>query len=120
MGLHAQLSGAEILEQVFLAREALAFEQASSAAASSAAAAATAAAGAPGADASPVSASSLLRLAPEALSTSLRNVVFMGMGEPLDNYEAVHEALRGMTHQVRWKDDNNNYPVYDAVVSRFD
>jgi adenine C2-methylase RlmN of 23S rRNA A2503 and tRNA A37 len=29
----------------------------------------------------------------------IRNCVFMGMGEPLDNYEAVHEALRGLTHQ---------------------
>lgn len=29
----------------------------------------------------------------------IRNCVFMGMGEPLDNYDAVHEALRGLTHQ---------------------
>jgi adenine C2-methylase RlmN of 23S rRNA A2503 and tRNA A37 len=29
----------------------------------------------------------------------VRNVVFMGQGEPLDNYGAVHEALRGLTHQ---------------------
>jgi 23S rRNA (adenine2503-C2)-methyltransferase len=29
----------------------------------------------------------------------LRNVVFMGMGEPLDNFAAVHEACRGLTHQ---------------------
>lgn len=29
----------------------------------------------------------------------VNNVVFMGMGEPLDNYDAVHEALRGITHQ---------------------
>ena len=29
----------------------------------------------------------------------LRNVVFMGMGEPLDNYDAVLDALRGLTHQ---------------------
>jgi 23S rRNA (adenine2503-C2)-methyltransferase len=27
------------------------------------------------------------------------NVVFMGMGEPLDNYDAVHESMRGITHQ---------------------
>jgi adenine C2-methylase RlmN of 23S rRNA A2503 and tRNA A37 len=30
---------------------------------------------------------------------SIRNVVFMGMGEPMDNYAAVHEACRGLTHQ---------------------
>lgn len=29
----------------------------------------------------------------------IRNVVFMGMGEPLDNYDAVHESIRGITHQ---------------------
>lgn len=29
----------------------------------------------------------------------VRNVVFMGMGEPLDNYEEVLVALRAMTHQ---------------------
>jgi len=29
----------------------------------------------------------------------VRNVVFMGMGEPLDNYREVHEACRGFTHQ---------------------
>mmetsp|Transcript_53962 Transcript_53962/g.122980 ORF Transcript_53962/g.122980 Transcript_53962/m.122980 type:complete len:257 (-) Transcript_53962:218-988(-) len=61
MGLHAQLSSAEILEQVWLAQQVLADEGNQDA--------------------------------------KLRNVVFMGMGEPLDNYEAVHEALRGLTHQ---------------------
>lgn len=30
---------------------------------------------------------------------SIRNVVFMGQGEPLDNFDAVHESLRGITHQ---------------------
>jgi adenine C2-methylase RlmN of 23S rRNA A2503 and tRNA A37 len=30
---------------------------------------------------------------------SVRNVVFMGQGEPMDNYAAVHEACRGLTHQ---------------------
>ena len=77
MGLHAQLSGAEILEQVLLAREAAALLQAEEAAAD-------------GAEAAPAKTTSL----------GVRNVVFMGMGEPLDNYEAVHEALCGMTHQV--------------------
>ena len=33
------------------------------------------------------------------MSGEVNNVVFMGMGEPLDNYDAVHEALRGITHQ---------------------
>ena len=30
----------------------------------------------------------------------VRNVVFMGMGEPLDNFDAVVAALRGLTHQA--------------------
>ena len=29
----------------------------------------------------------------------IRNVVFMGMGEPMDNYSSVIEACRGLTHQ---------------------
>ncbi|KAL3800801.1 hypothetical protein HJC23_001638 [Cyclotella cryptica] len=33
------------------------------------------------------------------LPGKIRNVVFMGMGEPLDNYDAVHESIRGITHQ---------------------
>jgi len=32
--------------------------------------------------------------------SSLKNVVFMGMGEPLDNFNAVVESLRGMSHQT--------------------
>jgi adenine C2-methylase RlmN of 23S rRNA A2503 and tRNA A37 len=59
MGLLANLSSAEILEQVYLARSLLG----------------------------------------EKHQDDLRNVVFMGMGEPLDNYDAVHEACRGLTHQ---------------------
>lgn len=35
----------------------------------------------------------------ENLPGQVGNVVFMGMGEPLDNYDAVHESLRGITHQ---------------------
>jgi adenine C2-methylase RlmN of 23S rRNA A2503 and tRNA A37 len=31
--------------------------------------------------------------------TEVRNVVFMGMGEPLDNLDAVLASLRGLTHQ---------------------
>lgn len=30
----------------------------------------------------------------------VRNVVFMGMGEPLDNFDALLAALRGLTHQA--------------------
>ena len=30
----------------------------------------------------------------------VRNVVFMGMGEPLDNFDAVVASLRGLTHQA--------------------
>ena len=59
MGLLANLSSAEILEQVWLARSIL----------------------------------------PRSQQNQLRNLVFMGMGEPLDNYDAVHEACRGLTHQ---------------------
>ena len=32
----------------------------------------------------------------------LRNIVFMGMGEPLNNYENVVEACRGMIDRRRW------------------
>jgi len=61
MGLHAQLSSAEILEQVWLAQR-------------------------------------VLQQTGE-YADNLRNVVFMGMGEPFDNYDAVLGALRGLTHQ---------------------
>jgi len=33
------------------------------------------------------------------LGHPVRNVVFMGMGEAFDNWNAVHEACRGLTHQ---------------------
>ena len=33
---------------------------------------------------------------------SVRNVVFMGMGEPLDNYSNVTEACRTMIDRSRW------------------
>mmetsp|Transcript_6997 Transcript_6997/g.12992 ORF Transcript_6997/g.12992 Transcript_6997/m.12992 type:complete len:379 (-) Transcript_6997:90-1226(-) len=33
---------------------------------------------------------------------SIRNVVFMGMGEPLHNYSSVLAALKAMTDQRRW------------------
>ena len=32
-------------------------------------------------------------------SGGITNIVYMGMGEPLDNYPSVHESLRGLTHQ---------------------
>ena len=35
----------------------------------------------------------------------VRNVVFMGMGEPLDNFDSVRAALRGLTHQATLSDD---------------
>jgi 23S rRNA (adenine2503-C2)-methyltransferase len=57
MKLHANLSSAQILEQVRIVRNSLGNPE------------------------------------------QLRNVVFMGMGEPLDNFAAVHEACRGLTHQ---------------------
>jgi len=58
MGTLAQLSSAEILEQVWHAR-----------------------------------------MLARADSVELRNVVYMGMGEPLDNLDAVLGSLRGLTHQ---------------------
>mmetsp|Transcript_23489 Transcript_23489/g.75930 ORF Transcript_23489/g.75930 Transcript_23489/m.75930 type:complete len:419 (+) Transcript_23489:85-1341(+) len=59
MGALAQLSAAEILEQVWHARQSVR----------------------------------------EDGGAEVRNVVFMGMGEPLDNLDAVLSSLRGMTHQ---------------------
>jgi 23S rRNA (adenine2503-C2)-methyltransferase len=38
-------------------------------------------------------------LASSTLDHPVRNVVFMGMGESFDNWYAVHEACRGLTHQ---------------------
>lgn len=32
----------------------------------------------------------------------IRNIVFMGMGEPLDNYNAVLASIRGMTDTSRY------------------
>lgn len=55
MGLRANLTAGEILEQVWHCRE---------------------------------------------LVGDIRNVVFMGMGEPLDNYEEMLAALNGLTHQT--------------------
>ena len=37
----------------------------------------------------------------EVADMQVRNVVFMGMGEPLDNMDEVLHALRGLTHQAR-------------------
>ncbi|EWM27564.1 radical sam domain-containing protein [Nannochloropsis gaditana] len=34
---------------------------------------------------------------------SIRNIVFMGMGEPLQNYDAVMDAVRGMTDVKRFR-----------------
>ena len=72
MGLQAQLTSGEILEQVFLAKQYLASLPSSTRTRSSSS---------------------------SKNHHQIRNVVFMGMGEPLDNYEEVHEALRGLTHQ---------------------
>ena len=58
MGLRANLGSAEILEQVWHARQEV------------------------------------------AAGYAVRNVVFMGMGEPLDNFEALLASLRGLTHQA--------------------
>ena len=38
-------------------------------------------------------------LAASTLDHPIRNVVAMGGGEPFDNWNAVHEACRGLTHQ---------------------
>jgi len=46
----------------------------------------------------------LSQLNPEALDHAppLRNVVFMGMGEPLNNYNAVHAAVTALTDAARF------------------
>jgi 23S rRNA (adenine2503-C2)-methyltransferase len=43
-----------------------------------------------------------LRLSSEdgVAGVEVRNIVFMGMGEPLDNMSEVLHALRGLTHQA--------------------
>ena len=43
-----------------------------------------------------------LRLSSEEglAGVEVRNIVFMGMGEPLDNMSEVLHALRGLTHQA--------------------
>ena len=93
MGLRAQLSSGEILEQVWHARRELEGQvvvggqsngqggDERTTAAAAAAAGGVAGAGAGGG------------------SYEVRNIVFMGMGEPLDNFDALHDALRGLTHQ---------------------
>jgi len=78
MGLKAQLTSGEILEQVYLARNHLASVASSS---------------------SPPSESTARSRFPVKPNGVIRNVVFMGMGEPMDNYDEVHESLRGLTHQ---------------------
>lgn len=91
MGLKAQLTSGEILEQVYLAKNYLA-SVASSSSSSSPPSESTA-------DDMPSAtetARSRFRVKPNGV---IRNVVFMGMGEPMDNYDEVHESLRGLTHQ---------------------
>ena len=41
----------------------------------------------------------LLLASKDIPASSLTNVVFMGQGEPLDNYGEVLKSLRGLTHQ---------------------
>lgn len=87
LGLQAQLSSAEILEQVWIARSVLLQQEQylnlNNGETNSA-------------DQSNMS--KRMTSSPPLFSL-LRNVVFMGMGEPLDNWPAVHEACRGLTHQ---------------------
>lgn len=87
MGLHAQLTSADILEQVFVAQQVIHClynnnnnrnDRISTTQ-----------------DDIKMSTSNST---PQSYSV-VRNVVFMGMGEPLDNWPAVHEACRGLTHQ---------------------
>lgn len=90
MGLRAQLSSAEILEQVWHAKAEL-----RTLAADARAAAAR--------DATAEDATAEEAEAMDATRTSeheVRNIVFMGMGEPLDNYDALLASLRGLTHQA--------------------
>jgi adenine C2-methylase RlmN of 23S rRNA A2503 and tRNA A37 len=47
----------------------------------------------------------------------LRNVVFMGMGEPLNNYDNVIAACRAMINQRRWNMANNRVTVSTVGVT---
>ena len=47
----------------------------------------------------------------------LRNVVFMGMGEPLDNWPAVYEACRTLTHQCIFHFDPKRITISTVGVS---
>ena len=89
LGLQAQLSSAEIMEQVWIARSVLLQQQQQQQQQLNNCENNNA-------DKSNIS---KLRSSPPPLFLFLRNVVFMGMGEPLDNWPAVHEACRGLTHQ---------------------
>ena len=94
MGLKAQLTSGEILEQVYLAKNYLASVASSSSSSSSSPPSESIAD-----DDMPSTtetARSRFRVKPNGV---IRNVVFMGMGEPMDNYDEVHESLRGLTHQ---------------------
>ena len=47
----------------------------------------------------------------------LRNIVFMGMGEPLDNWEAVYEACRTLTHQCIFQFNPKRITISTVGVS---
>ena len=51
--------------------------------------------------------------------TGVRNVVMMGMGEPLDNYEEVLIALRAMTHQAVF-DMRQRSVTVSTILERFE
>lgn len=61
-----------------------------------------------------------LRVGREQAMPPLRNVVFMGMGEPLDNPDAVEAALHSMTHPsvVHNRTEKKNRGAHPDVVTR--
>lgn len=89
MGLLAQLSPAEILEQVWHVRQLLLLDSQREEAGRVKEEDADRGEGG-GVDAG---------ARPHPPPLEVRNVVFMGMGEPLDNLDSVITALKGMTHQ---------------------
>ncbi|ETO22485.1 hypothetical protein RFI_14714, partial [Reticulomyxa filosa] len=52
----------------------------------------------------------------KCLKGKIRNIVFMGMGEPLDNYDAVSEAIEGMHDRCRFNIAWNHITVSTVGV----
>lgn len=81
MGLRGQLSSVEILEQIWHAKQYLSLHQQQQYQTKN------------------TMKNNTEKHKQQQNHNQIKNVVFMGMGEPLDNYNAVLEACRGLTHQ---------------------